>query len=111
MGVGAGVGFGEGLGDGLPDGDGLPEADGLPEGDGLADGLGLGVGDGRGTPPSSAPTLRSRSEMRHSKALSAVRPNEVKTNMTPIMTSVFDRCFRRCLPLTDLPPSDFVEPK
>src|SRR5204862_6491083 len=72
---------------------------GLGDGLGLTDGLGLGTGDGIGVWPSSAPTLRSRSDTRHSNALSAVSPSELKTRTTPTMTSAFDLCFRRCLPL------------
>jgi hypothetical protein len=70
---------------------------------GEGEGLGEEVGDGCGTPPSSAPTLRSRSETRHSKAFSAERPSDEKTKTTATMRSVFDPCFRRCLPLMDLP--------
>ena len=118
VGVGDGVGSGEGLPDGVGSGEGLPDGvgsgEGLPDGVGVVDGLGerlglkleLGpaVGDGIGVWPSSAPTLRSRSDTRHSNALSAVSPNELKIRTTPTMTSVFDLCFRRCLPLKLSPP-------
>jgi hypothetical protein len=84
--------------------DGLVEGDGLGVGLGLCVGFGLGDGDGNGTPPSRAPTRRSRSDTRHSRALSAVRPSEVKTNTMPMMTSVLDLFLRRCLPFMKPPP-------
>jgi hypothetical protein len=107
-GVGDGEGSGEGLGDGLGEGDTLGDGVGLGDGLGLSDGLGLGSGDGNGVWPSSAPTLRSRSETRHSNARCAVSPSEERIKTTPTMTSVFDRCLRRCLPLKrSLPESPY----